>query len=104
MGDKINIWIIDSGDEFAREAFKNWESRKASSSNTDRLTTCVWSQLGINRIMKFMFRYKEIAQDLINVYSNYCVGIGSFLAFFSRLSLRFVPSSLYHTETAAVSF
>ena len=39
MGDKINIWIIDSGDEFAREAFKNWESRKASSSNTDRLTT-----------------------------------------------------------------
>ena len=63
MGHQINVGIIDVDDEFTREAFEH-KNLPQSIFIKDRQTYYMnWSQLGINRVLEFIQRYDEIAED-----------------------------------------
>ena len=63
MGDKINIGIIDSEDEFLREAFENRGIPQSFYIKDGKPYYMHWSQVGINRILEFIIRYDEIKED-----------------------------------------
>ena len=63
MGDKIHVGIIDSDDEFVREAFENRGIPQSIFIKNGKPYYMNWAQLGINRIMEFIVRPEEIAED-----------------------------------------